>query len=122
MADLILTWHIPGVLSETGVVDSNTGIEYTLDKNYSPDRVILRLKTVGASDGASCTIDINDDGVSIFDVNPTIGQGLSEVVWSSFDDALTYLKKDSVVTLDIDQVSGKLSGADLTVQLDLVEN
>lgn len=122
MADLILSWHIPGVLSETGVVEVNTGIEYTLDKNYVPSRVILRLKTAGASDGDSCTIDINDDGVSIFDVNPTIGQGLTEVVWSSFDDALIQLKKDSVITLDIDSVSGVTSGADLTVQLDLVED
>ncbi|KKM85257.1 hypothetical protein LCGC14_1290900 [marine sediment metagenome] len=122
MADLILTWHIPGVLSETGVAESNTGVEYTLDKDYVPERVILRLKTAAASSGTPCTIDINDDGSSIFDVNPTIGQGLTEVVWDSFASSLIKMKKDSVITLDIDQISSTTYGRDLTVQLDLKED
>lgn len=117
---MILTWHIPGVLSETGVVETNTGVEYTLDRDYVPVRVLLRLKKAGASD-EFCTVDINDDGVSIFDINPTIGQGLLSTSWTAFDDALTVLEKDSVITLDIDSISEKTSGSDLTVQLDLIE-
>ena len=122
MADRILIWHIPGVLSETGVAESNTGVEYTLDKDYTPERVVLRLKTAAASSGSPCTIDINDDGASIFDINPTIGQGLTTVVCGSFASGLTFMKKDSVITLDIDQVSSITSGSDLTVQLDLKED
>jgi len=121
MADLILTWHIPGVLSETGVVEGNTLTEYTLDKDYEPERVILRLKTPGDSSGTSCTIDINDDGVSLFDINPTIGQGLTSVIRDSFGKTITALEKDSVITLDVDSVSPTRSGSDLTIQLDLVE-
>ena len=117
MAKERLTWHIPGVLSETGVVDENTDIEYTTDETYVPVKVILRLKTPGATSGDSCTIDINDDGDSIFDVNPTIGQGLTEVVVESFKSTLTSIAEGSVITLDIDQVSGTTAGADLTVEL-----
>ncbi len=120
MADDRLTWHVPGVMSETDVVDVNTGTQYTLDAGYVPERVILRLKTPGATDGDALTIDINDDGASIFDVNPTIGQGLTEVIVTSFKTTLISMKKDSLVTLDIDQVSGTTPGNDLTVQLDLV--
>lgn len=121
MSDRIFTWHEPGVMSETDVVGVNTKEEYTTDKDYVPARVILRLKTPGATDGAALTIDINDDGDSIFDVNPTIGQGLTEVVITSFKSTLVAIAKDSVLTLDIDQVSGTTAGNDLTVQIDLDE-
>ena len=117
MSDERLTWHVPGVLSETGVVDVNTDIEYTTDETYVPVKVILRLKTPGATSGDSCTIDINDDGESIFDVNPTIGQGLTEVVVDTFRSTLTSIAEGSVMTLDIDQVSGLTPGADLTVEM-----
>ncbi len=121
MADRIFSWHEPGVMSETNVVGTNTKEAYTTDKDYVPERVILRLKTPGATDGDSLTIDINDDGVSIFDVNPTIGQGLTEMIVTSFKSTLVQINKDSVLTLDIDQVSGTTPGNDLTVQLDLAE-
>ncbi len=121
MSDRIFTWHEPGVMSETNVVGTNTKEAYTTDKDYVPERVILRLKTPGATDGAALTIDINDDGESIFDVNPTIGQGLTEMIVTSFKSTLVEINKDSVLTLDIDQVSGTTAGNDLTVQLDLAE-
>ena len=121
MSDRIFTWHEPGVMSETNVVGTNTKEEYTTDKTYVPERVILRLKTPGATDGDALTIDINDDGASIFDVNPTIGQGLTEAIVTSFKSTLVQIAKDSVLTLDIDQVSGTTAGNDLTVQLDLAE-
>ena len=116
-ADRVLTWYIPGFLSETGVVGSNVSTEYTLDQNYVPGRLHIRLKEKPSPDGEPCTIDINDDGESIFPQTQKPILTTDEVTYISF--AGGTLAKDSVITLDIDQVSPKVTGKDLTVELEL---
>lgn len=111
-------WYIPGVLSETGVVGTNIDREFILDKDYKAGRLILRLKTPPAPGGTPCQIDINDDGESIFpDEKPFIASSSREYIgWSD-----KVMAKDSVITLDIDQVSPTTPGKDLTIQLELEE-
>jgi hypothetical protein len=116
MADRVLTWHIAGTLSNN-VQGTNVSTEYVLDDDYLPVRVILRQKV--AQSGDATLVDINDDGTSIFRVQPAVNQGLLSAEWNVFDSALTVMNKDSVITLDIDQVSSTTPGEDLTVQLEL---
>ena len=118
MADRILTWHIHGVLSETGVVGVNTAEAYVADDDYVPIRVHLQL--ADASSGDPLIVDINDDGSSIFGtLKPTIGWNSNFVTMSVFGSGPSVISKDSVITLDIDQVSGSDPGSDLTVHLEL---
>ena len=116
MADRVLVWYIPGVLSEN-VQGVNVSTEFVLDDDYAPGRVLLRQKE--AQSGDATIIDINDDGTSIFSLRPAINQGLLETEWDVFDSTITRLEKDSVITLDVDQVSGTKPGKSLTVQLEL---
>lgn len=121
---MILTWYISGVLSQTGVVGSNYGMEYTLDKDYRPIRLLLRVKTKPDPSGTPLTVDINEkkfgytDRDSIFpDQKPILVTEDAEYNgWSE-----KVLQKDSVISLDIDQVSPTTPGEDLSVQLDLEE-
>jgi len=110
-------WYIHKVLSNN-VVDTNASTPYVLDEDYVPVRVVLRQKT--AQGGDPTIIDINDDGVSIFDdLKPSLNQGIENSEVDNFAQALTFLAKDSVITLDVDQVSGTVPGERLMVQLEL---
>ena len=115
MADRVLTWFVRGVLANNSV-GTNVGEEYVLDADYVPERVVLRSSTgVG-----TITIDINDDGETIFNgVNPSVGQGLREALWDVFLETQPYLLKDSIITLDVDSVSSSVAGANLTINLEL---
>jgi len=117
MSDRILTWYISNVLSNN-VEGTNVSTEYVMDADYVPVRVILRQKT--AQGGDATIIDINDDGTSIFGtLKPSLSQGVASAEWTVFESSLAAILKDSVITLDVDQVSGTTPGADLTVQLEL---
>ncbi len=118
MADRVLTWYIAGVLSNN-IEGINVSTEYVLDQDYIPVRVCLRQKMPQTGDAT--IIDINDDGQSIFYLHPAINQGLLSSEGDVFDSGLTVMKKDSVVTLDVDQVSETTPGNDLTVQLELAK-
>lgn len=112
MSDLMLRWFIKGPLSETGVVGVEVGGAYKLDQDYKCDQVYMRLKT--AVSGSGVTIDINDDGVSIFNYQPAIVNS-QEKVWTTVKSDI--LQKDSTITLDIDVVSATRPCDDLTVIL-----
>ena len=117
MSDRTLTWFVPGVLSQN-VEGTNVSTEYVLDENYVPVRVVIRQKVAQGSDPT--IIDINDDGVSIFGTpKPAVAQGLPQTDWDVFERTLTMLEKDSIITLDVDQVSGTIPGEALTVHLEL---
>lgn len=116
MADLILVWYIAETLSNN-VQGENVGTEYIADEDYVPAKCRLRQKTAQAGDAT--IIDINDDGVSIFSIRPAVNQGLLEGAEGVFDSTLTFIAKGSVITLDVDQVSGTTPGSGLTVQLEL---
>ena len=115
----ILRWHIVGVLSETGVVDTDVqGSAYRLDRNYRPVDTWGRVKSVPTGD-TGIQIDINDDGTSIYTTNPVIPSGSQEITSNAF--STQALLKDSVITLDVDQVGSGYPGKDLVVELYLEE-
>ena len=76
MADRVLTWHIPGLLSN-GVQGAQRGEVYYLDADYYAEQVILHLKTPATTQATN--IDINDDDVSIFTdgVRPSLTAGVN---------------------------------------------
>ena len=114
-----LTWYIAGELSERDVKGPDRGMIYRLDRDYFPKRVFMACR--GLTTGVPLIIDINDDGTSIFtdgvraSVSPV--RGTSET--THFGTAKTRILKDSLITLDVDQVSPISSGRELTVQLEL---
>jgi hypothetical protein len=119
MADRILTWFIPGVLSNN-VEGTNASIEYVADEDYRP--VVTLMSQKEAQAGEANVIDINDDGVSIFgDIKPSLNQGVLTSEFDVFSSSLAYIAKGSVITLDIDQISGTTPGSSLTVHLELVK-
>jgi hypothetical protein len=121
MADRILTWHIPGpVASVAGLVEPgtkvNVGAEFVADCDYVPVRVLVLVQTMPVS--GLLTVDVNDDGVSIFDFVPSLGAGHTQREADLFLDDPT-IEEGSVITLDIDAVP--VGATDLTVHLELRE-
>jgi len=119
---MILRWHIPGVLSETGVVNTDVqGNAYRLDADYVPDEVWIRVKTASQGvSGTGITLDINDDGVSIFRQNPSLPDNTQSITCNTFQPGV--LLEGSVITLDVDSVGKEYAGNDLTVELSLAED
>lgn len=111
-----LAWFVEGQLSEyDGKTDIGAG--YVLGADYKPLSVMVRAKKAPGTDGV--VIDINDDGASLFDVNPGLSNGLSKSTFHTFN--VSRLAKGSIITLDLDVVGSTESGANLTVQLELEE-
>lgn len=125
MADEILHWHIAGVLSETGVVDTDVhGDAYRLDKDYKVLDTWLRVKTAPQGKGGlGIQIDINDDGTSIYgeDKEPVLPDNTGETTCDTFSSKNLVLRKESIITLDVDRVGEEYSGKDLVVELYLEE-
>lgn len=121
MADRILRWHVAGVLSETGVVDTDVhGDAYQLDKDYRVLDTWLRVKTVSQGvGGTGIQIDINDDGTSIYGVNqePVLPDNTQETTCNTFSSPDLILREGSVITFDVDKVGKEYSGKDLVVEL-----
>jgi len=120
-ADRILRWHIKGVLSETGVEDTDVeGQAHRLDKDYIPTEVWLRVKRASQGlEGTGIIVDINDDGVSIFGEGQeaTLPDNTTENTCDTFSSPALVLKDESIITLDIDQVGEEYAGKDLVVEL-----
>lgn len=115
MADRQLRWFVPGRLSEFGDAPSEVQGVHVLDDDYEPGDTFLHQRL--ASTGRNLIIDINDDGVSIFDNQPALPSGLKQHVHSTVNRVA--MRKGSVISLDIDQVSATAAGEDLTVILDI---
>lgn len=106
-----LTWHVPNL--SVGAKQEET---YRLDGDYVPVRAWVHLNR--APTGSELIIDINLDGVSIFTYRPRLKDD-TDVEEDSF--ASAQFKKDSLVSLDIDQVGSKEPGKEMTVGLELEE-
>ncbi len=121
MADKVLRWHIPGVLSETGVVDTDVhGDAYQLDRDYVVLDTWLRIKTVPKGEGGlGIQVDINDDGTSIYGEGqePVLPDNTQETTCNTFSSKRLVLEEGSVITIDVDRVGGKYAGKDLVVEL-----
>lgn len=116
-----LTWYVSGTLEpETAV-----GETYVLTKDYAAKNVWLHVagEPIRSRHDANSTqllIDINDDGTSIFRLQPELTEyATSTLEEDIFTDAI--LESESKITLDIDQVGSLQQGERLTVQLELEE-
>lgn len=117
----VLHWHIAGVLSETGVKDTDVqGNAFRMEKNYRVLDTWMSVKEISTGD-LGIQIDINDDGVSIFNTEPTIPSGSLRITSNAFLSKGLVLLKESVITLDVDQVGSGYPGKDLVVELYLEE-
>ena len=125
MANRILRWHIKGVLSETGVEDTDVeGQAHRLDADYIPEDVWVRVKRASQGlEGTGIIVDINDDGVSIFGEGQeaNLPDNSTETTCNTFSSSGLVLKSGSVITLDVDQVGEEYAGKDLVVELYLRE-
>jgi len=121
----VLRWHIAGVLSETGVLDTDVqGNAFRADKDYTPTDTWLRVKTAPqGTNGTGIKVDINDDGVSIYgeDQEPVIPDNTTENTCNNFSSPNLVIAKGSIITLDVDQVGIEYPGKDLVVELYLDE-
>ena len=104
-----LTWHINGAVGPK----SDVGPAYRLDRDYTPVRAWVRLGT-GVGGTEPLIIDINVDEKSIFSLRPTLQKGSTDIEEDGF--ASVQFSKDSIVTLDVDQIG---DAADMTVGLEL---
>jgi hypothetical protein len=117
MADRVLTWYVETPL-EAGASVRET---YELDADYVPKRIWLHVET--APIGANIVVDVNYDfegsASSIFTTpNPGIQVG-SRFGERDYFVNPRILKRNALITLDIDQIGSGEGGKSLTVQLEL---
>ena len=112
MADRVLRWHIKGVLSEKGAKDTDVeGQAHRLDRDYVPTNTWLRVKRASqGTNGTGITIDINDDGESIYEENPTLPYDTLSETCRAFSGGV--MVKGSIITLDVDKVGSLYAGKD----------
>ena len=110
---MILRWYIDGGISRT---KTEVGGKHKLDRDYDSVRVTMMVRVVG-SGSTSTIIDINDDGTSIFTNRPALASTHPEKTWTSFKG--NTLRKDSIITLDVDQIPNLQGPRDLTVEFEL---
>ena len=116
---MILRWFIPGVLSNSIV--GTQGEAYKLDKDYRATDTWVRVATNSQGErGTGLTIDINDDGTSIYRENPSLPDNTQSITCNTFSPGV--LLEGSVITLDVDSVGKEYAGNDLTVELSLAED
>ena len=105
------TWHVDSL--RVGTSQQET---YRLDGDYNPVRAWVHVE--GSPTGAELMVDINVDGVSIFAYRPRLQDGTDtdETVFST-----AQMNKDSLISMDIDQIGSKEPGRAMTVGLELEE-
>ena len=113
MQDRILRWFIEG---EQGEIDQEIGGTYILDGDFVPQWVHMSLKR--ATKGTrNLKIDITCDGVSIFDIKPSLVKNQSDKIWTTIPENV--MREETIVKLNRDQVANIYTGEDLTVELGL---
>lgn len=112
MADRTLRWYIEGNISRA---KTEVGGTFKLDADYRPVRVNMSARIAG-SGSPSLTIDILDDGVSIFSDRPAL-LGMTEKTWTTIPGDT--IREDSIITLDIYGIDAESHSRDITVELEL---
>ena len=113
MADRILRWYMDGNISRDKV---EVGGTYLLEDDYVPEWVHITARLAGKG-ATPMVVDINDDGISIFDTKPALTESQTEKKWTTIPG--NTLREGSIITCDIDQVFSEDTCRDLTVELGL---
>ena len=110
MADRILTWYIESLVGD----GTSAGPVFVMDRDYRPH--VVRVHAKRCPDAGHLSLDVKDDGVSIFGLLPKLTKGqTSEDVAEDFQPNADTIAKYSLVSLDLN--SSGASG--ITVQLEL---
>ena len=116
MADRILTWFIDQPL------DGNQaqGPVHCLGTGYSLRDAVVRIHAQKAPDSGVMTVDIQDDGISIFGSRlPSLQKTRTqEEEWDDFDDSLSRMDRFSFISLIFNNSAGAKG---ITVSLELNE-
>lgn len=118
-----VVWHYGGLL-HAGSHDVRDrrggGTAFRLSAEYYPVEVRLYVDRVPL--GSAVVVDINDDGTSLFSYRPQVDQDTNYKRQTVFNEAgRAKIAKNSVLTMDVDQVGSRYGGSGLTVELDLEE-
>lgn len=113
--DAFFQWEfrVAGTLTAT----TNVGPYFRVPVKCRIDEVQCHVGT--APTGQSILVDVNDDGTTVFTTQgnrPTIAAGTNDDT-SGAADGGTAIAKDSVITVDVDQIGSGTAGADLTVHV-----
>ena len=95
MADKILRWYMDGTI---GRAKTEVGGTYLMDADYAPEWVHLTVRQAGHG-SKPLVVDINDDGVSIFDTNPALTEYQTSHKWTTIPGDT--LPEGSVITFYI---------------------
>jgi len=100
------------------------GVQTTIsggtDYFETPEAAVIdevRVHLGATCSGSNFIIDVNDDGVTVFTTQanrPTITPGGFSVTSGAADGGLT-VAKNSVLTVDVDQVGSGIAGSDLAI-------
>jgi hypothetical protein len=96
-------------------VNTDLAAHFQMPQKALIDEVRVHVGT--APTGQALIVDVNDDGTTIFTTQgnrPTIADGTNDAT-SGAADGGTAVAKDSVITVDVDQVGSGTAGSDLTV-------
>ena len=111
--DKILRWYIDGSI---GRIKTGVGGTYYLDGDYVPEWVNLTVREKGKGN-QPLTIDINVNGVSIFDTRPALTENQTSHKWTTIQG--NTMREGAIVTCDTDAVFEHTPCRDLTVELGL---
>ena len=106
-------WAFP--VSGSLTVTTNISTYFQAPARVRIDEVRCHVGT--APVGATILVDVNDDGTTVFTTQghrPTIADGANDAT-SGAADGGTSVAKNSVITIDVDQVGSGTAGSDLTV-------
>jgi hypothetical protein len=98
---------------------TEVGGAHTLEADYVPVAVRLKCR-ISAKSNVPMLIDIHDDGTSIFNDKAALTPDQTEKKWTTIP--VNPLRKDSIITCNIDQIFDIGTCRDLTVELFLQES
>lgn len=110
-----VTWHLRDTSPQTDVPPV-----WLADADYGPVEVFIYAKTPG---GGQLRVDINDDGVSLFEssaTQPYLDRGHTSRIHRTFS-STARIDEGSIVTLDVEDPSDAGWPHDVTVILVLEE-
>ena len=116
MATRYLEWYVDNITGD----GTFQGMVHCVDMDYTLTHAKVRIHAKQAPDAGVMSVDIKDDGVSIFDGSryPNLQKGRqSEEDWDAFSTTASRIEQFSYVSLDILNSAGA-KGISVTLELE----
>lgn len=107
------------VFRKAGTLSVTTNVGEYFRAGFACRITEVQVHVGTAPTGAALIVDVNDDGTTVFTTQgnrPQVADGANDDT-SGTPDGGTSVVKDSVITIDVDQVGSGTAGADLTVHV-----